>query len=142
MRSVEEITSNKRFIYSDHLVFSEDGFKGFMTVDNIVMTFVASWGCGWDHVSVAPTKGSKVPTWQMMCKVKDVFFKDDEAVIQIHPPKDQYINNLNNCLHLWRANDKDMLLPPSFMVGLKRGQSLLDVEREYEQYCRENGYKA
>ena len=112
-----------------------------MTVDNVVMTFVASWGCGWDHVSVAPTKGSKVPTWQMMCKVKDVFFKDDEAVIQIHPPKDQYINNVNNCLHLWRANDKDMLLPPSFMVGLKPGQSILDVVSEYEQYCRENGYK-
>ena len=141
MRSVQEIINNHRYIYSDDLQIGNDGFRGYMTVDGINMTFVASWDCGWDHVSVAPLKSNKMPTWDQMCKVKEIFFRDDEAVIQIHPPKDQYVNNKSNCLHLWRSNDKKMLLPPSFMVGLRKGQSLTDVTEEYEQYCKKYGYE-
>lgn len=141
MRRVEDIINNHRYIYSDGLEFSEDGFRGYMTVDGIDMTFVASWGGGWDHVSVSPIKANRIPTWEMMCKVKDVFFEEDESVIQIHPPKDQYVNNKTNCLHLWRSNDKDMILPPSFMVGLRVGQSRYELEKEIEQYYRENGYE-
>ena len=140
MKPIEEIISNHRHIYSDTVQFSDDGIMGYMTVDRIDMSFVASWGAGWDHVSVNPLKKSKVPTWEIMCKVKDIFFKEEEAVIQIHPPKSQYVNNMPNCLHLWRANDKEMLLPPSFMVGLRDGQTIEDVKKEAEEYYKKGGY--
>ena len=139
MKTVNEFLDSKQ-IYSQDLSFSEDGIKGFICIDRIDMSFVASWGGGWDHVSVAPLKKKIVPSWDMMCKVKDIFFKPDEAVIQIHPPKDEYVNNMPNCLHLWRANDKEMVLPPSFMVGLRKGQTMADVLKEADEYYKQGGY--
>ena len=139
MKTVNEFLDSKQ-IYSQDLSFSEDGIKGFICIDRIDMSFVASWGGGWDHVSVAPLKKKIVPSWEMMCKVKDIFFKPDEAVIQIHPPKDEYVNNMSNCLHLWRLQNKPMTLPPSFMVGLRKGQTMADVLKEAEDYYRKGGY--
>lgn len=139
MKTVNEFLDSKQ-IYSQDLSFSEDGIKGFICIDRIDMSFVASWGGGWDHVSVAPLKKKIIPSWEMMCKVKDIFFKPDEAVIQIHPPKDEYVNNMPNCLHLWRANDKEMILPPSFMVGLRKGQTMADVLKEADEYYKQGGY--
>lgn len=56
---------------------------------------------GWEHISVSPYKG-KLPTWDDMCEIKDMFWEDEEAVIQIHPKKSEYVNIVDNCLHLWR----------------------------------------
>lgn len=139
MKALEHIISDHRHIYSDKVEISNDGFRGYMTVDRIDMTFVASWGGGWDHVSVAPLKKKIVPSWEIMCKVKDVFFEPGEAVIQIHPPKSEYVNNMPNCLHLWRANDREMVLPPSFMVGFREGQTPEELKAEIDQYYSERG---
>ena len=140
MKPIEQIISDHRHIYSDSVEYGNDGIKGFMTVDRVDMSFVASWGGGWDHVSVAPTKKRIVPSWEMMCKVKDIFFADDEAVIQIHPPKEQYVNNMPNCLHLWKTNDKPMILPPSFMVGLRKDQTTEELIKEIDEYYEKGGY--
>lgn len=129
MKSVEEILQSK-VIYSNNLHISDDGIKGFILIDRVDMSFVASWGGGWDHVSVAPLRLKNMPTWDMMCKVKNVFFKPDEAVIQIHPPEDQYVNNKANCLHLWRCRYKDMVLPPSCFVGIRKGQTAEELMKE------------
>lgn len=56
---------------------------------------------GWEHVSVSPYRG-KLPTWDDMCEIKDIFWDDEEEVIQIHPKKSKYVNIKDNCLHLWR----------------------------------------
>ena len=64
--------------------------------------------CGWEHVSVSPYNG-KTPSWVDMCEIKDMFWNDEEAVIQIHPKKSEYVNIKDNCLHLWR--NKEMELP-------------------------------
>ena len=145
MKPIEEILSDKRHIYSDNVEISDDGFRGYMNVDRTDMTFVASWGGGWEHVSVAPVKRHKIPTWEQMCAVKDVFFKDDEAVIQIHPPKAEYVNMMTNCLHLWRPISKQLVLPPSFMVGYREGQTRAELEKEIDEYYaaleREGGAK-
>ena len=58
--------------------------------------------------------------------IKDIFFKDDEAVIEIHPPNNKYVNNMPNCLHLWRCTYKEMVLPPSCLVGVREGQTRED----------------
>lgn len=134
MKPIEEILSDKRHIYSDNVEISDDGFRGYMNCDRTDMTFVASWGGGWEHVSVAPVKRNKIPTWEQMCAVKDVFFKDDEAVIQIHPPKAEYVNMMTNCLHLWRPISKQLVLPPSFMVGYREGQTRAELETEIDEY--------
>ncbi len=64
---------------------------------------------GWDHVSVSPYDKNIMPTWDDMCRVKDIFFKEEECAIQIHPTRQQYVNIVENCLHLWRPTDPALL---------------------------------
>lgn len=129
MKSVDEILSSG-VIYSDKLKIGDDGIKGFISVNRIDMSFVASWGGGWDHVSVAPIRRNIVPDWNTMCKVKRIFFKPDETAIEIHPSEDQYVDNLSNCLHLWRCRYKEMVLPPSCFVGIRKGQTQEELIKE------------
>lgn len=70
----------------------------------------------WEHVSVSTT--SRTLDWVEMCKIKDMFWDKDEAVIQFHPPENEYINNHPFCLHLWKKKG-EFDLPPSILVGLK-----------------------
>jgi hypothetical protein len=76
---------------------------------------IASSGGGWDHVSVS-TQG-RCPTWQEMEFVRRMFFHDDEAVMQLHPPLADYVNDHPHCLHLWRPQRVPVPRPPRWMVG-------------------------
>lgn len=68
----------------------------------------------WEHVSVSlPTR---CLTWEEMCKIKDLFFDEDETVIQIHPAKKDYVNIYDFCLHLWKPKTEILPLPPSYLV--------------------------
>ena len=69
---------------------------------------------GWDHVSISSDK--RTPSWETMCWIKDLFFDEDETVIQLHPPKSKHINLHDHCLHLWRNQSEEFKLPPTFMV--------------------------
>lgn len=65
------------------------------------------WGTdenGWEHVSVSPYTPA-IPSWDDMCKIKDIFWDEEETVFQIHPPRSKYVNMMKNCLHLWRPKD-------------------------------------
>lgn len=138
MKTVEEILSNGA-IFSKGRTLNYDGISGYLSIERIDMSFIASWGGGWDHVSVAPLNRKKVPTWEQMCKVKDIFFKPDESVIQVHPPKEEYVNNMSNCLHLWRCSYKEMLLPPSCFVGIKPGQTREELIQEIKEAYEKAG---
>lgn len=72
-------------------------------------------GGGWDHVSVSLDK-KRCATWEELCWIKDLFFEDEEAVIQIHPKKSEYVNQHPTTLHLWRYQE-DFPLPDPLMVG-------------------------
>lgn len=77
-------------------------------------------GLGWDHISVSiiPEQRSdptETPCWEEMCWLKDQFFEPEEAVIQYHPPKSQYVN-LSECLHLWRPQGEAIPMPPLVLV--------------------------
>ena len=79
------------------------GGSGIILVENWFGSVV--WGTdenGWEHVSVSPHRVEIVPSWDDMCKVKEIFWDDEEAVLQIHPPKSKYVNIKENCMHLWR----------------------------------------
>ncbi len=73
---------------------------------------------GWEHVSVSVGK-RRPPNWREMCFVKDLFWDDEETVVQFHPPKSEYVNNHLTCLHLWRDTRDGHRLPPSHFVGVK-----------------------
>lgn len=75
---------------------------------------VASTGHNWDHVSVSLV--DRCPTWEEMCIVKDLFFDEEECVVQYHPPKSRYVNIHPFCLHLWRPHDTIFPVPPVWMV--------------------------
>jgi len=71
----------------------------------------------WEHVSVSLP--DCCPTWEEMCKVKAMFWDDEDTVIQLHPPRSTWVNNHPHCLHLWRPVDARQPLPPEWMVGLR-----------------------
>ena len=70
----------------------------------------------WQHVSVSHPR--RVPTWSEMCSVKDLFWSEEETVVQFHPKKSEYINNVATCLHMWKKKDVEYELPPSILVGV------------------------
>lgn len=72
---------------------------------------------GWEHVSVSTPR--RPPNWQEMCFVKDLFWEPEECVMQLHPPRSEYVNNHPNCLHMWRPIETPIPMPPSILVGLK-----------------------
>lgn len=116
MKSIEIIKLNNKI---DIRQMGVDGGQGYINFDRIDRHFnstvVFSWGGGWDHVSVSYP--DRCLTWEEMCKVKDIFFRDDECVIQIHPPKGEYVNVHPYCLHLWKIQNAEILMPPKWMVG-------------------------
>lgn len=78
-----------------------------------------SEGLGWDHVSVTvrcSEKETRTPTWDEMCRIKNLFFKDTETVVQFHPRKSEYVNVHPNVLHLWRDQSTEFKLPNRGMV--------------------------
>jgi|HubBroStandDraft_2_1064218.scaffolds.fasta_scaffold35064_3 hypothetical protein len=83
----------------------------------LAVQVIVSDGEGWDHVSVG-VAGKHLPSWGVMCQVKDMFFEDDEVVIQYHPAKSMYVNNHPGILHLWRPQAQQLPLPPTWMVGV------------------------
>ena len=127
MKDLEEIKKNKRLIISKVGV---DGFQGMIQMPLWRGSVICSTGAGWEHVSVSPEKLRVIPSWNDMCMIKDIFWNDDESVMQLHPPKNEYVNNMPNCLHLWRCTYKDMVLPPSCLVGIRKGQTPAELEQE------------
>ena len=78
-------------------------------------------GPPWEHVSVHCFSGKRqfTPTWVEMCAVKDIFWDEDDVVIQFHPARSDYVNNHANTLHLWRPVGIQLPVPPAITVGYK-----------------------
>lgn len=80
------------------------------------LTIIASDGLGWEHVSVSlPVR---CPTWSEMCYAKDLFWEEEETVMQLHPPRSRWVNNHPYCLHLWRPIGQEIALPDVRLVGM------------------------
>ena len=60
---------------------------------------------GWEHVSVELC-ARRLPTYSEMQHIKELFWDDEEMVVQIHPKKSEYVN-ITEALHLWRPKDGD-----------------------------------
>ena len=72
----------------------------------------------WEHCSVSINR-ARTPSWEIMCAVKDLFWDEEDVVVQFHPKKSEYVNNHPHVLHLWRQVGKEYELPDSILVGFK-----------------------
>lgn len=63
---------------------------------------------GMEHVSVSPKKQFRMPSWDDMCVLKDIFFEYEEEAYQIHPKNSLYVNDVENCLHLWKPKGHEI----------------------------------
>ena len=81
---------------------------------------ISSDGEGWEHVSVhvITQNKSRTPTWSEMCVIKNIFWDEEDCVVQYHPPKSEYVDNHPHCLHLWRPIDQEIVRPPKILVGV------------------------
>ena len=100
MKPLEEIKKDRRlaFINSVKTLFE---MQGYITLSNGRKgTFIAGHNeNGMEHVSVMLYH--KLPTWNEMCEIKDIFWNDEETVVQLHPKKSAY-TDICDALHLWR----------------------------------------
>ena len=79
---------------------------------------------GWEHLSVS--FDDMLPDWNYMQEMKEMFWKDDEECFQLHPKKENYINNHNYCLHIWRSLEQPIPVPPTILVGFRPGKEQED----------------
>lgn len=104
MKTNEEISKAKNFIIFS--INSQGGMGAVIRGSEALKNATVVWGRnedGLEHVSVNGNK--KDPSWDDMCFIKDIFFDDEEEVVQLHPKKSEYVNLAKHCLHLWRRID-------------------------------------
>jgi hypothetical protein len=127
----------EQYRLKNHAILGSDssyGNNGFFIIPHhrIIDYFYnvqASDGMGWEHVSITLTKKENIgkvrikkvercPTWEEMCYIKNLIWGEDLTVMQLHPPKSEYVNMHEYCLHLWKPVGVEINLPDSLMVGL------------------------
>jgi hypothetical protein len=73
-------------------------------------------GMGWQHLSISNAQRKIMPSWNVMCRVKEAFFADEDWVVQFHPAKADYVNDHPFTLHLWRPLNEPLPVPYVYMV--------------------------
>ena len=106
---------------------------------------------GYEHVSISPKHKFRIPSWEDMCILKDIFFEAEEEAYQIHPKKSEYVNISENCLHLWKpighelgelvehrsiptAYDVDKVLEQLYRISDEAEDKISVCEKGYELY--------
>ena len=122
MKTFDEIINNSKLTIKTQLQ-TEDGDVQIRAYYNDPVSRKRYWckftkAQGWEHVTVAGVN-HKVPDWDIMCKVKDIFWNEEECCIEYHPRKSQYINNNEYCLHIWRPLGVELPEPPTILLGLQ-----------------------
>lgn len=131
MKTNEEIKQTTNLMIKETSL--DGGFGYIFKNGKSFASVIWSTGGGWEHVSMAPLNRRVIPSWDDMCELKDMFFNDDEVVVQYHPAKSEYVNNKSNCLHLWRPLELEMPTPPTIMVGIKKGQSASEIRKAIQE---------
>lgn len=92
----------------------EDGGAFELPHKGRTLRIIASFGDGWDHVSVSLE--DRCPTWEEMEFVKRTFFRNTETAMQLHVPPTDHINIHPCVLHLWRPQRVKIPKPPKEFV--------------------------
>lgn len=117
MKSIEEIKNTRNLFVEAET--SNDGMGGYYydSISEKRLNFIFSYQMGWEHLSVSMP--SKTPSWEQMCRMKDIFWNKDEACVQYHPKEEDYVNMHQHCLHIWKPTDEILPTPPHILVGFK-----------------------
>lgn len=99
MKTVEQIANTPNLLIVENNEFGGIGQVEFWKFRGTVVWGRAEGG-QYDHVSVSSPK--RIPTWEELCKIKDMFFDDEEECYQVFPKKSEYVNIHKNCMHIWR----------------------------------------
>lgn len=78
-------------------------------IHGVKLGVIASVEGGWEHVSVSLK--TRTPSWEEMCMIKDLFWGDEDEVVQFHPKRSEYVNVHPYALHMWRIVDRDFPSP-------------------------------
>lgn len=139
MESLEKYANNtigKSNISKSFLIPLNDNKKAFVIASE---DFV-----GWDHVSahiISVESGSlnRTPNNEEMQFLRNIFFEDEDVVVEFHPAKKDYINNYSYALHMWKSTDNVFSFPkrvvwksiPSKVITLPN-QKMVNIRRTIE----------
>lgn len=117
MKTIEEIRNTRNLFIEAET--DNDGMGGhyYDAVSGKNLNFIFSYQMGWEHLSVSMP--SRTPSWDQMCRMKDIFWNQDEACVQYHPKEEDYVNMHKHCLHIWRPTEEHLPTPPHILVGFK-----------------------
>lgn len=117
---IKGLENDPKLTMTEYIMNNSGSTGVFLIISNNNKFFVCSTASqGWDHVSVSKqTKGrkKKLPTWDEMCMIKEMFFDPEELVVQYHPKKSEYVNFHPGVLHLWRKQGEEIPRPPKNLV--------------------------
>lgn len=85
MKKLDEIVKNR--LITKVVKMAEDGVMFNFKYKSREYEVIASNGGGWDHVSIYPLHQKHMPSWDVMCTLKNICFNDDEVVMELHPAK-------------------------------------------------------
>lgn len=117
MKTIEELKQTPRLVVTDRTLpgsrHDNPFYTGWAVLNGKEWTVVWSYNDdGMEHVSISHQNNRVMPSWDDMCKIKDIFFRPEEAAVQIHPAASRYVHSVGlpgikkeNILHLWRPAD-------------------------------------
>lgn len=115
MKSIEEIKRTPNLIIEAETDNDGMGGKYYDKYSNKWLNFIFSYQLGWEHLSVSMP--GKTPSWDQMCVMKNIFWNEDEACVEYHPKKEEYVNDHEYCLHIWKPTKVELPTPPTILVG-------------------------
>ncbi len=117
MKALEEIRKTPNLFIKAETENDGMGGRYFDKQSGKYLNFIFSYQMGWEHLSVSTP--SKCPTWEQMCRMKDIFWNKDECCVEYHPKEEDYVNNHPYCLHIWKPTDVEIPTPPTILVGFR-----------------------
>ena len=139
MKSLDEIRNTPNLFIEAEAEGDGMGGHYYDRISEKNLNFIFSYQLGWEHLSVSMP--SRTPNWEQMCRMKDIFWNEDETCVEYHPAKNQYVNMHSHCLHIWRpiyckefctepeSKEEILPVPPHLLVGFRD-------EEEKEQFLQ------
>lgn len=122
MKQNNEAIEPYRVIKGQFATTKDDGNNGHFFIPYHTKFFfcIVSDGLGWEHVSVRIVdkkfKHDWIPDYRALKTIKELFWGDDECVVQYFPAKADHVNIADNVLHLWKPILQEMPVPPKVFV--------------------------
>lgn len=94
------LTGNRRWVM---LQEADDGQRWLRRHPRMTVIWSIAWQFGheqpWLHISMA--RRDIIPSYEDMAEVREFFIAPDQIAYQVFPPRYEYVNLHERCLHLW-----------------------------------------